>query len=162
MDIKTYQWTKGEKLGKVEHVVDFGNEWVTFQSGNRVSSTLLNEFLIPIFSEAEALDFNTQVVMPKQSAVINNKIEEKPKRSSIYELIENIKNKEEQTVHLKLNFSLPKLEMINILLLSYDESEVLETLKDYVLGQVNERSLKAEINKNIIDFLGENLTSNTL
>lgn len=162
MDIKTYQWIKGEKLGKIEHAVDFGNEWVTFQSGNRVSSTLLNEFLIPIFSEAEALDFKTQDVLPNQNPVINNKTEEKPKRSPIYELIQNIKNKEEQTVHLKLNFTLPKREMINILLLSYDESEVLETLKDYVLAQVNENTLKAEINKNIVDFLGENLTANTL
>ena len=40
------QWVKGEKLGKIETVVDVDGEWTVFEDGGRINSNLINEFKV--------------------------------------------------------------------------------------------------------------------
>jgi hypothetical protein len=152
MEITKYQWVKGDHIGNVENVTDYGNEWVTFDSGRRIASTLLNEFMIPIQWDDQIMDFSSQTVIPKKSQKINNKEEpKKQERSFIYDLIENIKVKEDHKVNFELEFNLPKKEMINVLVSSYSEEEVLNALKEYVLSQIDINAL----HKNIKDKLSD-------
>ncbi len=59
------QWIKGEKMGDVETVKGIDNEWTMFESGGRIYTELINEFLSPV--QGEPLDFGltpTAVVNP--------------------------------------------------------------------------------------------------
>jgi len=53
---KKLQWIKGDKLGNVEIVKGVDNEWTIFNSGGRIATNLLSEFLEPL--DGEPLDFN--------------------------------------------------------------------------------------------------------
>jgi hypothetical protein len=43
-----YQWVKGEHLGTVEKITETKDTFTYFQSGRRISTELLTEFLLPI------------------------------------------------------------------------------------------------------------------
>jgi len=43
-----YQWIKGDYQGTVENITESKGEWVYFQSGRRIKSDLLQEFMLPI------------------------------------------------------------------------------------------------------------------
>ena len=43
-----YQWIRGDFQGTVESITDSNNEWVNFQSGRRIKSDLLQEYMLPI------------------------------------------------------------------------------------------------------------------
>ena len=41
-----YQWIKGDRIGNIEIFAQTKDEWIYFQSGKRINSELLNEFMI--------------------------------------------------------------------------------------------------------------------
>lgn len=153
MEITKYQWIKGERIGDVENVSNFGDEWITFESGRRIASPLINEFMVPIQWDGDIMDFNNQTIVPKQPQR-NTKREEKPqpKKSFLYDLIENIKVKEEHVSEFEIKFNLPKREMISVLVSSYSEEEVVDTLKEYILSQIDIKSLHENIKNKIGDI----------
>jgi lipopolysaccharide export LptBFGC system permease protein LptF len=51
-----YQWVKGDNQGILEEVKESDNEWVTFNSGRRISQELINEYMIPINHESQIID----------------------------------------------------------------------------------------------------------
>jgi hypothetical protein len=151
MEITKYQWIKGDKIGNVEDIIDYGQEWITFKNGGRIASSLLNEFMVPIQWDNQVMDFSSQTEVPKQPQKITKR-EEKPQTSFLYDLIDNIKVKENHTTEFEINFKLPKKEMINVLVSSYAEEEVLLTLKEYVLNQIDMKSLHETIKSKFSDI----------
>jgi hypothetical protein len=151
MEITKYQWIKGDKIGNVEDIIDYGQEWITFKNGGRIASSLLNEFMVPIQWDNQIMDFSSQTEVPKQPQKITKR-EEKPQTSFLYDLIDNIKVKENHTTEFEINFKLPKKEMINVLVSSYAEEEVLLTLKEYVLNQIDMKSLHETIKSKFSDI----------
>jgi hypothetical protein len=151
MEITKYQWIKGDKIGNVEDIVDYGQEWITFKNGGRIASSLINEFMVPIQWDSQIMDFSSQSEIPKQPQKIVKR-EEKVQTSFLYDLVDNIKVKENHTTGFEINFKLPKKEMINVLMSSYSEEEVLLTLKEYVLNQVDMKSLHESIKNKFSDI----------
>jgi len=151
MEITKYQWIKGDKIGNVEDIVDYGQEWITFKNGGRIASSLINEFMVPIQRDSQIMDFSSQSEIPKQPQKIVKR-EEKVQTSFLYDLVDNIKVKENHTTGFEINFKLPKKEMINVLMSSYSEEEVLLTLKEYVLNQVDMKSLHESIKNKFSDI----------
>ena len=151
MEITKYQWIKGDKIGNVEDIIDYGQEWITFKNGGRIASSLLNEFMVPIQWDNQIMDFSSQTEVPKQPQKITKR-EEKPQTSFLYDLIDNIKVKENHITEFEINFKLPKKEMINVLVSSYAEEEVLLTLKEYVLNQIDMKSLHETIKSKFSDI----------
>ena len=43
-EVKRLQWIKGDKIGNVEVIESESAEWVTFQSGGRISKSILGDF----------------------------------------------------------------------------------------------------------------------
>ena len=153
LDIDTYQWVKGDHVGTVETIKDSDNEWISFQSGRRIAIGLINEYMIPIQNEKEKLNFNETVKVEKPAQVVIPKtLPEKKKKSHLYDIIENIKVKEQYSSTFNINYNLPKKDMINILISSYDEEEVLNALKQYVLDQIDANNIQKDIDKKFSDI----------
>ena len=55
LEKEVLQWIKGDKIGDVETVIGIDNEWTMFESGGRIYTELINEFLSPV--QGEPLDF---------------------------------------------------------------------------------------------------------
>lgn len=155
MEITKYQWIKGDKIGNIEDVTDYGQEWITFKSGGRISPSVINEFMVPIQWDGDVMDFSSQTEIPRQPQK-NIKREEKPQtqKSFLYDLIDNIKVKENHTALFEISFKLPKKEMIDVLISSYTEEEVLNTLKEYVLNQIDIKSLHENIQNKFSNISG--------
>ncbi len=154
MEITKYQWIKGDKIGNVEDVIEYGQEWVTFRNGGRIASTLLNEFMVPIQWESDVMDFSSQTEVPRQPQKNIKREERQPQKSFLYDLIDNIKVKEEHVTEFEISFKLPKKEMINVLTSSYSEEEVLSTLKEYILNQIDIKSLHENIKSKFSNISG--------
>jgi hypothetical protein len=148
MEIIKYQWIKGDHIGTTEEVVNQDSEWTIFSSGRRIASSLINEFMIPINAGYDVLDFNSTKIENKPTV----KSVAKPKKTFMYDLIENIKFQEDCNVNVEIKFKLPKKEMISVLISSYDETEVMNTLKDYILNQINIEGLHKHISDKLNDI----------
>ena len=58
--VKTYQWTKGDRVGSIvksigESFIEDNIEYIVFNDGTMVNSSLMGEFLIEIPSETEGM-----------------------------------------------------------------------------------------------------------
>jgi len=51
-----YQWVKGDNQGTLEDVKESDSEWVTFNSGRRISQELISEYMIPINHESQIIE----------------------------------------------------------------------------------------------------------
>lgn len=62
-----YQWIKGERLGELEVLDKTDDEWVYFTSGRRISSTLMNEYMLPINEYDRPMNIPGQITQPAYS-----------------------------------------------------------------------------------------------
>jgi hypothetical protein len=148
MEIIKYQWIKGDHIGTTEEIINQDSEWIIFLSGRRIAASLIDEFMIPINTGYDVLDFNSTKIENKPTV----KSIVKPKKTFMYDLIENIKFQEDCNVSVEIKFKLPKKEMISVLISSYDETEVMNTLKDYILNQINIEGLHKHISDKLNDI----------
>lgn len=153
------QWIKGDKIGNVERIANQDGEWTVFQSGARIASELLNEFLIPI--EGEPLDLNIQPEIlgltgsngpgPHPIGVQGSA---KPVRENP---IKTLFNKQKKTDQVNLEFSIPVSvplpDIFNIISMSFDEEEVLRELDSFITNQVNIETLKSALQDSIHDLI---------
>lgn len=133
--VKTYQWTKGDKLGNVvksigETFVEDNIEYLVFNDGSMINSALINEYLIEIPSESEAMLM--QDVAPTPMARIQNEPKRNPQPQTNFVqhvelspleklLLDSKKTKE--TFTIELDIDLPSIELMKVLAASYDDGE---------------------------------------
>lgn len=155
----TLQWIKGDKVGNVEKIVSQDGEWTMFQSGARIASELLGEFLIPI--EGEPLDLNIQSEItgptgsngpgphPTGLQGLVKQVRENP--------IKTLFDKQKKTDQINLEFSIPVsvplTDIFNIISMSFGEEEVLKELDLFILNQVNIENIKDTLQKSIHDLI---------
>ena len=78
VDVKKYQWVKGDKYGTVEEYKSTEDGWVYFSSGNRINESLLNEYLLEVGEEE--LDFDPPNKNLQQAATeFKQEVQKKPK-----------------------------------------------------------------------------------
>lgn len=155
----TLQWIKGDKVGNVERIANKDGEWTVFQSGARIATELLNEFLIPI--EGEPLDLNIQPQphgptgsngAGPYSTGIQGSI--KPVRENP---IKTLFDKQKKTDQVNLEFSIPVnvplTDIFNIISMSFDEEEVLKELDLFITNQVNIENIRDTLQKSIHELI---------
>lgn len=155
----SYQWIKGENISQVQHYKDLvsenGKTYVLFTDGNRMSTDLLEEFMIRVEKgyEEVALDPTPQAgetqniskssVKPRESEQKKSiVIEENP----IFSLLS--KQKENWVdVDLKLSINLPPKSLWDILISSFDDAEkdILEFVTKDLDIEVVRQSLRESI-----------------
>lgn len=155
----TLQWIKGDKVGNVECVIMQDSEWTMFQSGGRIATEIINEFMIPI--EGEPLDLNIQPQIIEsigsngpgpRSTGIQGSI--KPVRENP---IKTLFDKQKKTDQINLEFSIPVnvplTDIFNIISMSFDEEEVLRELDSFITNQVNIENIKDTLQKSIHELI---------
>ena len=155
----SYQWIKGENISQVQHYKDLVNEnsktYVLFTDGNRMSTDLLEEFMIRVEKGYEEVTLNTA---PQESETQNiSKSSVKPRESEqkksivveenpIFSLLS--KQKENWVdVDLKLSINLPPKSLWDILISSFDDAEkdILEFVTKDLDIEVVRQSLRESI-----------------
>jgi len=150
------QWLKGEKIGTVETVVAQDGEWTTFKSGARISTDLINEFMILI--NDEPLDFIqiepiSSVQSPTPLAKKVRTVNKIPAQNPIRTLFN--KQKKTDTIDLVLTFPInaPTSDIFNIISSSFDKTEVINELTAFIMDQIKVKSIQNKLTAEIQDLI---------
>lgn len=161
--VKTYQWTKGEKMGNVvktigEKFIEDNIEYLVFNDGSMINTSLMNEYLIEIPSESEAMMMQDLAPTPLQR-VEKKKHAPEPAPQAHYvqqvklSPLENLlldSKKTKETFTIDLEIELPSIELMKVLADSYDsgEDQILkflassikfEYIKEKIAGQIAQK-----------------------
>lgn len=163
----TLQWTKGDKIGNVEKISTQDSEWTVFQSGSRIATGLINEFMIPL--EGEPLDLNPlpELLGPTGSNGLGPHPTEI--QGSIKHTKENPiktlfgKQKKTDKVDLKLTFSIsvPAKDIFDIISMTFDEDEVVVELDSFISAQINPEILKDTLRTTIEELIKTRYKTNS-
>jgi hypothetical protein len=164
--VRTYQWTKGDKLGNVvksigETFVEDNIEYLVFNDGSMINTALLGEFLIEIPSESEAMLMQDiapepmkRTERPKQQAPVQVNVVQQVELSPLERLLLDSK-KTKETFSIELDVDLPSVELMKVLAASYDDGEEqvlrflaasikFEEVKDTLASQIKTKAFAGE------------------
>lgn len=155
------QWSKGEKIGTVEIIDIQDSEWTTFKSGGRISTDLINEFMIPI--DIEPLDFGQaesvkpsfksnetdSLIIDVQPAIKVEAVNKNP--------IQTLFNKQKKTdtIDLTLTFPInaPTCDIFDIINETFDEAEVINELTTFIMNQINVELIQTKLTTEVQDLI---------
>jgi len=155
----SYQWIKGENISQVQHykdlVIENGKTYVLFTDGNRMSTDLLEEFMIRVEKgyEEVILDTTPQENEPQNISKSSVKPRESEQKKSIVieeNPIFSLLSKQKENwvdVDLKLSINLPPKSLWDILISSFDDAEkdILEFVTKDLDIEVVRQSLRESI-----------------
>lgn len=135
---KKLQWIKGDKFGNVEIVKGVDNEWTIFNSGGRIATNLLSEFLEPL--DGEPLNFNPPTpALTKAAEVYKEKLPPQKQTSSpIRTLFDKQKKNDKIKLNLTFPIEVPKKAIYEIISSSFDSEEVNDELESFIKNQISE------------------------
>lgn len=130
------QWIKGDKFGNVEIVNGTEDQWTTFESGGRIATTLISEFLEPVIGDA--LNFNSSP--PPQTTKVHKKSlpPQQETGSPIRTLFDKQKKNDKVKLNLAFPIEIPNKAIYEIISSSFDEDEVNDELESFIKDQVSE------------------------
>lgn len=154
-DAKKVQWIKGDKLGKVETILNEGTEWIDFESGSRINASLLNEFMIDVTDEGALLDseINLDPSRNKEPQKNNTRKEDQGLGNPIMTLFKSMENAHNHNLSIPISVNIPKKDLYNILSGSFGEDRVKDTLKKYINDQLDTKKLRSAVNESIKDLI---------
>lgn len=144
---KSLQWIKGDKAGSVEIILSADNEWVIFQSGGRISTELIHEFMVS--TEEGVLDFSIQ---PAETAIVQTRNE---RDSALMTLLKKMSKTEEHILEIKIPIKIPTLGMYHVLNDTFEDAEVHEEIKKYVLNQINDKEVKQSVASSVEEVISK-------
>lgn len=147
------QWIKGDKMGTVETVVGTEGEWTIFESGGRVSTGLIGEFLSPI--DGEPLDFTpSQITVPQTGPVQDNTPTVSTNTSSpIRTLFDKQKKNDKIKLTLSFPIEVPKEAIYEIISSSFDLDEVNDELESFIVDQISDDFVKDSLMESIKELI---------
>lgn len=162
----TLQWAKGDKIGNVEKIASQDSEWTVFQSGSRIATDLIHEFMIPLVGEPLDLNPIPEMLRPIGSNGLEShptrvQVSSKPiKENPIKTLFD--KQKKTDKVDLTLNFSInvPAKDIFDIISMTFDEDEVIAELDSFISAQINQEILKDTLRTSIEELIKNRYKSN--
>ena len=99
------QWVKGDKFGSVETIKGIDGEWTLFESGGRISTNLISEFLQAV--NGQPLDFGSPTpVVEKDGHHIASEIVP-PQKTNDQSPIRTLFDKQKKNDKVKLNLIFP-------------------------------------------------------
>ena len=164
---KYYQWVKGDYIGRMETVKDNldenGLSFIIFESGKRINSDLLLEYLIEVPEYQAKVAEESAIIdelseFPKAIAPINDtvttKTSSKANSSPVMQLLLNQKKEEDESIEVSLQIKIPKRDMIDVLRVSFGD-EIDEDLYQYIHNQLDDASIKEAVKEKIKKFIQE-------
>jgi hypothetical protein len=144
---KSFQWIKGDHLGLIEKVSSKEDDvWVYFESGRRINKSIANEFLVSADDDS-VIPFDP-IVQTLPQIEVKQKL--KRELSPIDSVVVSLKDVSllKQNVEVKIEISVPKPEVYNLLQESFGE-EIFESIFQGVLDKLNVENLKEQLEKSL-------------
>ena len=132
------QWIKGDKIGSVEVIKSTEDGWTIFESGGRISTNLISEFLEPL--DGDPLDFASPTpALEKAAKAYKEKMPpQEVTTSPIRTLFDKQKKNDKVKLNLTFPISVPKKAIYEIISSSFDSEEVNEELESFIKKQISE------------------------
>ena len=170
MNIKTYQWIKGEKAGDVvksngDTILEGNIEFLIFTNGSRCNTSLLGDMLVEVASENPDDLLMMSNEMAPQPVVVEQPKVSKPKpverkepqiaqkthsiESPLVSLLSSSKKTKEKVI-ITVDVELPPADLLKVVAASFDEGE--KQILNYLIN-----GLSAEQNEAIRKQIAETI-----
>lgn len=146
-----FQWIKGDDTGMDESykdiIINGDISFIEFQSGKRINSELLEEYMIMLPAQPKQNNQQNQVlVKPNEPSTVTSIIYDDSKNhqneSPIYKLLKKQK-KNMVDVSIKIKLNLPPKDLYTVLSGSFEDAE--RDIIDFVLDGVDMEDIKASL-----------------
>jgi len=146
-----FQWIKGDDTGMDESykdiIINGDISFIEFQSGKRINSELLEEYMIMLPAQPKQNNQQNQVlVKPNEPSTVTSIIYDDSKNhqneSPIYKLLKKQK-KNMVDVSIKIKLNLPPKDLYTVLSGSFEDAE--REIIDFVLDGVDMEDIKASL-----------------
>ena len=141
---RSLQWVKGDKIGIVEVVKSDDGQWLTFESGGRISKPLVGEYMLDVAEgtlSADELLLNSNVLPspPGRTQTAGPK-GMPPQKSPVRALLDRSQQHDEVELTVKIQIKTPTALLMSVLRDSFGDEAALEA-EEFVMSQVNPESL---------------------
>ena len=147
------QWIKGDKIGSVETINTTEGDWTVFDSGGRISTNLIKEFLQPVIGTP--LDFSNTPTQPPTIKKGKNKT--KASKSATSSPIRTLFDKQKKNDKIKLNLTfpieVPKKDIYEIISSSFYSVEVNSELESFIQEQISQDFIKDSLIQSIKELI---------
>lgn len=147
------QWIKGDKIGTVEIITGTDGQWTKFESGGRIDTSLISEFLSPI--DGEPLDFDPPTpTLQKAAETYKEKVTNPlPTSSPIRTLFDKQKKNDKIKLSLSFPIEVPKKGIYEIISSSFDLDEVNDELESFIVDQISDSFVKDSLVQSIKELI---------
>lgn len=148
--VPVYQWAKTERIGTICKFQDIVEEdgllFVEFNDGSRVNYNLLDEMVVRLNSETEAMDIGGQPINTIAQATIRQPaVKDNP--------IHNLLRKQKQNtvgVDISLDLNMPPKELYKVLESSFDNAQ--DEIVEFIVADINIDNIRAAVKEAIKKF----------
>ena len=143
---RSLQWVKGDKIGMVETIKSDDGQWLTFDSGGRISKSIAGEFMLDVAEgtlSSDELKLNSSAhvaAVPVKPAVSVESVHKQ--RSPVAVLLERSQQHDDIELTVKIRVKTPTALLMTVLRDSFGE-EADSEVEEFVMAQVNADNLIA-------------------
>lgn len=148
MYAEKYQWIKGDKVGSVEQYASHDNDWVYFLGGGRISSGLIQEYMMQVSSDTP-LDLSITKSEPVARPVqpVKTEVKKKEEFNPVKSLLKQAaKNK--QQFSYRFDIDIPKQQVYTLIQDSF-ETDIDELLVDMIMSDINKNELYENVRQQL-------------
>jgi hypothetical protein len=155
-----YQWIKGEKMGTVESFLkeeaEGGMSWTYFESGRRINSSMISEFLIALPPGEIPMEMEiSKETSPSSLPIQNEKKEKKREISPIRSLLERQKNPKIEKIQVQVELEIPSKDLFSVLEETFGREEMIEEIKNLSLEKISMEFLSEKAKEQIQQFINK-------
>lgn len=172
MEERRFQWLKGDKQGKIEKYKDTVRQndidYISFQSGARVTTDLIGDYIVELTSEGEPFInsslFKPNTIIPNgpsPSPSPSNKAKPKSNtKSDNFSLSDLIKVQlEKNNEFISINLDIPILEKTLFKMLLDTNSDVIDDLTKIVISKyINKEDIETTIKEKMLAYYNGDAT----
>lgn len=145
-----YQWIKGENAGTVEQYKTTVDEFMQFDSGRRINTNLLNEFMVQVSTDTDILNIEapkikTQKDIESETGLSfensqNNLVHKEEIISPIIKLLEKQSKNNKIKIIIEFDINVPKKEIVTLLQDSFEE-DIMQEVLQFSKNKLNKKEI---------------------
>jgi len=139
------QWIKGDNQGNVETVIGEEEDFTLFQSGKRIYTNLIDEFMIPV--TGTPLPFDEIAVDPLAQSSPSKPA--RVEKSALRILLDKQKKLQKAPMGISFSVQIPKKSLYEVLETSFDAEELETELTNFIEEQIDKDQLLQTVKDSI-------------
>lgn len=156
---KTYQWTKGDRLGDTVEVAEIQSDskWLYFEDGTRINPSLIDDYLLEIDDPSQALNVSISRPIVTSPAVAASQPSQpstpEPTKTVMGLMIEKMSKKNVVQVPISININVPTPSIYEMLSEGMETGDLDEEIMQVALSQLQINKLQDYVKEHISNFL---------